>query len=152
MPRPKGSKNKPKGDAPKTEKPTEAAKSSDVQAVISKPKLLKLMKHKRQNKSDIAEMNGAFGSAVKLAVENDHLHRKAFNTICTLDKMEAEKVRDFLDNFAYYLDISGIQAKADAVNPMSFEGGGDAGDDGEEDDGDGEESNVKPFPAAAGNA
>jgi predicted alpha/beta-fold hydrolase len=106
--------------ARKPKPPTEAAKPSDVTKVISTNKLKNLLKEKRAAKKDTAEIAGALGQKIANAVESDHLHRKAFNVISQLDMMEAEKIRDFLDNFEYYLDVSGIKERADAVNPMDL--------------------------------
>lgn len=106
-------------------------------AVISQSKLTSLMKAKRGATKDTAEINGQLGNLIREAVENNHLHRKAFSTICVLDKMENEKIADFLMHFEYYLDISGIKKRADAVMKMPLEDG---------DEGDG---NVHPFPGQA---
>jgi len=123
---------------------TEKVKPSEVKKVISGQKLKNLMAAKRSAKKDTAEIAGQVGQMIRDAVENNHLHRKAFATIVTLDAMEPEKVRDFLDHFDYYLDVSGIKKKAEAAPRLPM-GDGPGEDDEEESEGD----NVHKFPAAA---
>ncbi len=45
--------------------------------------------------------------------------------------MEPEKLKRWLEDFEHYLDISGLQARADSAPDLAL----------------GEEDNVKPFPA-----
>lgn len=136
----KGPKAKKGGDDAGGEK----VKSSEVKKVISGSKLKNLMAAKRSAKKDTAEIAGQVGQMIRDACENNHLHRKAFGTICQLDAMEPEKVRDFLDHFEYYLDVSGIKKKAEAAPRLPM-GDGPGEDEGEET----EDSNVHKFPAAA---
>lgn len=135
--RPKGSKNK------RPEAETEQVKSSDVKSVISAGKLKKLMAAKRSTTNDMHELAGTLGQMIKDAIENNHLHRKAFGVICVLDKMENEKLRDFLDHFEYYLDVSGIGKRADSVMRMNL---GEKNDEAENDD---DDTNVVQMPKDA---
>lgn len=125
-----------------------AVKPSDVKQVITQTKLVNLMKAKRGAAKDTGEINGRVGEMIASAVENQHLHRKAFGTIMQLDRMEPEKVADFLDNFHYYLDISGIQKRADSVMKMDLpretKAEGEAGEPAG--------SNVSKFPQTTGTA
>lgn len=119
-------------------------KPSEVKKMISGSKLKNLMSAKRSAKKDTAEISGQVGQMIRDAQENNHLHRKAFGTICQLDAMEPEKIRDFLDHFEYYLDVSGIKKRADAAPRLPMGDGA-----GEEDEEETEDTNVHKFPAAA---
>lgn len=130
-----------------TAKQIKAPADPSKHAVISQSKLVNLMKMKRGAKKDTGEINGRVGEAIASAAENHNLHRKAFSVIMTLDNMEPEKIADFLDHFNYYLDISGINKRAESVMRMNMGEGADPDDDGES-----AETNVTKFPAAAGPA
>jgi hypothetical protein len=141
MARPKGSKNKPKAEAEATD---EQVKPGEVKQMISAGRLKKLLAAKRSTKKDVGELNGTLGQLLREAQENHNLHRKAFAVAHTLDMMENEKIRDFLDHLEYYLDISGIQKRADSVMKMDL-----SGEEGEGDDDDDGESNVVDHPSRA---
>jgi hypothetical protein len=152
MGRPPGSKNKStKGKTDTKPEETTQAVPGEVRPAISAPKLAKLMKAKRAAKKDTAEISGGLGNLIAAAIENDHLHRLAFNMICRLDTMENEKIADFLDAFGHYLDISGIEKRADSVMRMDLGKPGDGEEEAEEEETD-EPTNVHGFPAAAGRA
>lgn len=123
---------------------TTAAKPSEVKKMISASKLKSLMAAKRSAKKDTAEISGQVGQLIRDAQENNYLHRKAFGTICQLDAMEPEKVRDYLDHFEYYLDVSGIKKRADAAPRLPM--GDGPGEDGEDDES--ESDNVHRLHAA----
>lgn len=122
-----------------------AAKPSEVRSAITQAKLRSLLKSARVAQKDINQIAGDLGAEVKNAVDKDYLHRKAFSVCKTADRMEPEKLADFLDCLDHYLDISGLRDRASKVQRMDF----GSGEDGE-DDGEGEEAagtNVEPFPA-----
>lgn len=135
------------GSEAETAKQIKAPADLSKHAVISQSKLVNLMKMKRGAKKDTGEINGRVGEAIAAAAENHNLHRKAFAVIMTLDNMEPEKIADFLDHFNYYLDISGINKRAESVMRMNLGEG-----EGSDDDGEPAETNVTKFPAAAGTA
>lgn len=112
---------------------------------INQKKLRSLMADCRSAYKDSREINGEIGAKIKDAVENENLHKKAFATIRSLDRMEPEKLADFLDTFEYYLDISGLKDRAAKVMKMDFD-----------DDGQGEgapkSGSVTPFPTPKGEA
>lgn len=119
-------------------------------AAISESKLKSLMKSSRQAKNDISEIAGALGSEIKAAVENNHLHRKAFGVIKMADRMEPEKLADFLDSLALYLDMSGLNERASKVQRMAFGPGETEESDDEDEDGNAKleaAGNVRAFPA-----
>lgn len=126
---------------------TTAAKPSEVKKMISGAKLKNLMAAKRSAKKDTAEISGQVGQMIRDAQENNHLHRKAFGTICQLDPMESEKVRDYLDHLDYYLDVSGIRKRADAAPRLPM-GDGPGEDDVDGDGTEQEPDNVHRFRAA----
>ncbi len=129
----------------KPPKEPKAAKPSEVSPSISQQKLKALLASKRRATNDISEISGGLGSEIKTAIEENHLHRKAFGVICQLDRMEPEKLADFLDCFDHYLDISGLSDRAEQVQRLGLDG--NAGDT-EQEEGD-EDDNVRRFPAAA---
>lgn len=118
-------------------------KPSEVKKMISGPKLKNLMAAKRSAKKDTAEIAGQVGQMIRDACENNHLERKPFGWIVQLDAMEPEKIRNTLDHFDYYLDVSGIRKRAESAPRLPM------GDGPGEEDGDKEDGNVHKFPAAA---
>lgn len=119
----------------------EQVKASEVQKMISGPALKKLMSAKRSATQDVAEINGSLGSEIKEAVKNKRVHKKALAMIFALDRLEPEALSNLMDHFEYYYDVSGLKKRADSVQRLPMEEG--------DDDGEGEESNVTQFPAAA---
>lgn len=149
MARPKGSKNKstPKAKpdkAPKKPKaaaraapaaePTESVKGSEVTGMITKSVLASILTLDKKTKRQQSELAGDIGSAVAKAVERFGTNRKALGIIRTLNRMEPEKLADFLDHFDYMLDISGLEDRAAAVQklPMAGEAEDEAGEAGGE--------------------
>src|SRR5579859_92154 len=110
-------------------------KTDGERPAISQQKRESLMATARGAKKDIAEISGSLGEQIKTAVENNHLNRKVFRQIVALDRMEPATLRRWLEDFEHYLDISGLQARADSAPELPIAG---------EEDG---EDNVKPFPS-----
>ena len=136
---------KPKDDGEQQEQ----VKSSDVRKSITARKLKELLGSSRKTAEDVAEITGTFASEVKQAQDKHHLHRKAFRTIAMLDKMEPEKLAEFLDYFDHYLDISGLAERAEkATKNMEFGPGEGASDNSDESDGADKKptGNVRKFP------
>lgn len=129
----------------------ERVKPSELREVISEKKLRSLLASARSAQKDIDEIAGGIGSEIKQAVEKSHLHRKAFAVIKTLDRMEPEKLADFLDNFEHYLEISGLNERAKSVIGMDLTSGEetedeDGGKPARKPRGKGKKSNVEAFP------
>lgn len=125
------SKSKAKAAAPKRE----SVKPSEVRLAISESKLKALLGSTRRAQAEITEISGGMGSEIKTAVEKHHLHRKAFRVVAQADRMEPDKLRDFLDCLDHYLDISGLRDRAASAPAMNFEqGDGEEGDEGEGED------------------
>ena len=127
---------------------TEPAKSEEVKAMISAGKLKKLLGAHRAAIRDASQIASALGSELKESKKNNHLHLGAFKLTAKLDKMEPEELRNFMDHFEYYYDVSGLMKRADSVMTMKLE----QEDDEEEGEKEGEKTNVHGFPAAAGRA
>lgn len=130
------------------ERPAESdeVKPSDVRRTISERKLRELLSDNRTAQADIDEISGTMGSAVKQAVEKHHLHRRAFNIVKSLDRMEPEKLAECLDYVDDYLEKSGLRDRAAKVTRLQF---GDASADDGDDAGPAAE-NVRPFPKPSG--
>lgn len=152
--------------AKRKKKPTTAAETAPpaprVLNTISEQKLRTLLRFATKTQKDISELAGTVGEKIASAVENDNLHRKAFNIVKGLHKLEDEKLADALDYLDHYLDISGCRDRAAKVlrllddQPGAEAGEGDekAGDEASEADaaeGDGRTgATVRPFPAPRG--
>ncbi len=122
---------------------TEQVKPSETRPAISQKKLRSLLNTARRVQKEISELAGGIGAEIKDAAETNYLHRKAFNVCKAADRMEPEKLADFLDCLDHYLDISGLRDRASKVTRMDFE----ASDEAEDDDAPG---NVRQFAAPRG--
>ncbi len=96
----------------------EMAEPSETSEQIGERKLRQLIKDARTAYKDVREIAGSFGAKVASAVEHDHLHRKAFSVCKTADRMEPEKLAEFLDALDYYLDASGLRERATSAPRM----------------------------------
>lgn len=99
---------------------------------VGQRKLRELMASARSAHQDTREIAGTLGAEIKDAVENHHLHKKAFSVIRTADRMEPEKLVEFLDCLDLYLDLSGLRERAAKAPRLGL---------------DDDQTNVKPFPA-----
>jgi hypothetical protein len=133
-----------------TEGATEQAKPSEVMKVISEKRLKSLLSKARAASADVSSINGTLREEIGVAVEKHGLHKKVFSTIRALDRLEPEKLREWLDTFEHYVDISGLAKRAEDVQPMQFgEGEGETEEaEPEEDAGDeqGHRRNIRDFP------
>jgi hypothetical protein len=103
-----------------------------------------LLSHARRTKKTTAELGGEYREAVGRAVENHNLDKRAHGMITKLDRLEPEDLRHTLDDFEFLLDLSGLKARAESVQPMQFDEA--AGDEGEAEGEKGEED-VRPRTA-----
>jgi hypothetical protein len=119
--------------------PKKGKDDADTQGyeMITPNKLLSLMKSARSAQKDIQEIAGGLGSEIKTAVENHHLHRKAFSVVKAGDKMEPEKLAEFLAHLDFYLEASGLRKRAASAPRLEVIEGG---------------KNEKPFPQPHGQA
>lgn len=103
-------------------------------------KLKQLLKTANESHKNMQEISGTLGQQIADAVENNHLHKKAFATLRSMDRMTPQKLADFWDTLQYYVDISGLGDRAASAPKLPM----DAGDD--EDDVDDKTGKVRPFP------
>jgi hypothetical protein len=128
----------------KKQAPTEPVRSSEVRQQIAPTKLRELMRSARTANKDMQEIAGTLGAEVKAAVEKHHLHRKAFSVCKTADRMEPEKLLEFLDSLDYYLDVSGLRKRAESAQRLALGAPATAGED---DDAEPDPApNVRAFP------
>lgn len=107
--------------------------------VTPEGKVINLLRRCKSAQSQISELSGTMGEAIAKAVEENHLHRGAFGVIRKLDKMEPEKLRAFLLHFEHYLNVSGLQKRADDAPELPM-----ADAEGEKDEAKGEAEGEKP--------
>lgn len=101
----------------------------------------------RQDKQ--ATLRDQMGSAIGNAVEHQFLHRKAHSHFRQLDKMEPEKLAEFLFHFFHYCTMGGIFERAASVRSLDLDDGGEGGEGGEQAGG-GESGESEPeVPAKA---
>lgn len=125
---------------------SEPLKPSEVQRVISQKKLRALMASHRTAREEVSEVSGGLGTEVKNAVKNDYLNAPVFRLIMQLDRKTPEKLRDFLDDLQHYLDISGLEKRAQDVQPLDLRDRNGSGE--EEGDAEGDQSG-EGMPAGA---
>jgi hypothetical protein len=111
---------------------TEQATSEDVVRQISANKLKRLMKERRTAKENSREINSTLGGKISTAVQHDRLHKKAFSVLGQMDDMSPEKLADFWDTLQFYVEISGIGARAASAPRLELVAGTDVEHDDEE--------------------
>lgn len=108
-----------------------AAIPSEVSPQIGKNKLRGLLRAANDAHKDQREIAGGLGQKIADAVENEHLHKKAFATLRMADRMTPEKLADWWDTLQLYMDLSGLAERAASAPRLRLEP--DA-EDGEEED------------------
>jgi hypothetical protein len=76
-----------------------------VERIVSAKQLIALIKESTNVKSKTAEVSGAFGERVKVAIEDGHLHRQAFGVVAKMHRMEELKREAFIRQLWLYVDI-----------------------------------------------
>lgn len=117
---------KPKSEPEKAPE-TEAVKPSEVLTMVPKGPLMSLLALDKRTKKQQQELGGELGSKVGDICERYGTNRKALAVIRTLNRMEPEKIADFLDHLDYLLDVSGIEERASKVERLPL--GDGAADD-----------------------
>lgn len=128
--------------------------------VTSGKKLKSLLASCRSTQNDITELAGTLGEQIKSAVENHHLHKKAFNVCKMADRMEPEKLAEFLEQLEHYLEATGLNERAASAPRMDMGAAGEQteneADEAEQDKAakrnKGARGNVRAFPAPVGEA
>lgn len=80
-------------------------------------KLKSLLALNRTAKENMNEIKDSLGGTMSDATENHGLHKKAFGWVKQLDGMSPEKINDLLTHFAYYIDVTGIEARGNSAQP-----------------------------------
>jgi hypothetical protein len=73
--------------------------------IIDREIFSSLMKEVSANKAKISELSGHIGSRIKLAADNNNLHRGAFALMVRMKKMDEVKRNDLYRNIGIYWDI-----------------------------------------------
>jgi hypothetical protein len=108
------------------EKPeTEAVTGSEVTKMITKSALASILALDKRTKAQQSELAGELGNKIAHAVETYGTNRKALGMIRQLNRMEPEKLADFLDHFDYMLDVSGLEKRAESVQRLPLAEGKD---------------------------
>jgi hypothetical protein len=131
-----------KTEAPPTAPVPEKVKATEVKKMISVKKLVSLLADARKSYKEQRSISGELGAMIKDAAEHHALHRGVFGTITKLDRMEPEKLRDWLDNFDYQLEASGLLKRAEAVQPLDLDGFAETDER--------PDTNVSKFPGPSG--
>lgn len=122
------------------------AKTPTQEAVqIGATKLKNLLKAAMSAAQDSHEITSSLGGKIASAVENDHLHKKAFGTLRMMNKMTPERLSDYWDTLQFYVDISGLGERAASAPKLRLETG-EAEDDEEGETGGKDGKKVTPFP------
>ena len=129
---------KPKaGRKPRAKRDPEAETTTTAVAdnpkMISPNKLKKLLTHARKAHQDGRSIAGELGSAIKTAADNDNLHKKAFASVRSADRMEPEALADYFAHRDYYEETLGLRKRAGSVMRMDF-GDGDGAEPDEDGD------------------
>ena len=110
-------KKKAGAKAPEADKP-EAVKPGEVLQMVPEKPLLALLALDKRTKKQQSELAGEIGQKVGEICERYGTNRKALSVIRTLNRMEPEKLADFLDHFDYLLDVSGLEKRAADVQRL----------------------------------
>lgn len=99
--------------------------------------LNKLLKLRRSTKNEMDSLRGTYAESVGDAVENKHLHKKAWASVVSEDRMEPEALKLFYAHQDHYRTELGLYKRAESAEllPMDDETEGE------------EKTNVKQFPA-----
>lgn len=128
---------------------SEPATGKDVTGMIPAKVLNSILNKDKATKKEQSALSGELGQKIAEAVDRFGTNRKALSTVRMLNRMEPEKLADYLDHLDYMLDISGIEARAAAVQrlPLGENAAPDAPADEHENDPDAKVSRPK-FGAA----
>jgi hypothetical protein len=99
-------------------KKSKPAKPSEVLTMIPAPQLNAILALDKRTKTAQAELAGELGQKISGACERYGTNKKALGVIRSLNRMEPEKLADFLDHFDYMLEASGLEKRAEAVQRL----------------------------------
>lgn len=109
-----------------------AAAETIVYRYPSENDLNNLLRRDRSARSQISEITGTLRERIADAKEKKNLHPKAFAFIKQIDKMEAEKAREFWYHVEKYMEMTGQLKKIESAPALSLDGE-DNTDDAEDD-------------------
>lgn len=75
----------------------------------------------RSNSKKVGTMNGELREEIAYAVDNKHLHAKAFRAVRAQDKMEPEELQDYFAHRDQYEEATGQRARAAAAPPLPMD-------------------------------
>lgn len=99
---------------------------------IGKTKLQKLLAAARVTYRESRKLAGTLGEQIKDAVENEHLHKKAFSFVRSADRMEPAELADYLDHIELYLDMTGLKERAESAPRLPIQSAEDSEGEGSE--------------------
>lgn len=108
----------PRKKKPAAEAETDAVKPSEVLTMITPKVLASILALDKRTKTAQSELAGELGQKIASACERFGTNRKALGVIRQLNRMEPEKLADFLDHFDYMLDVSGLEKRAGDVQRL----------------------------------
>ena len=125
---------------------TEQAKPSEVRKMPGKGAYDTIIRAICTAKQDVSDIGGTLSGQITAFVEKWGFSRKAIRLLAECEKMENEKLHDFLECFDHGREVRGLNERAASVQPMQFSGDGSEDDEsaGAEQ---GHRRNVRPFPA-----
>lgn len=97
---------------------TEAVKPSEVLTMIPAGPLNSILALDKRTKNQQSELAGELGQKIAAACERYGTNRKALGVVRQCNRMEPEKLADFLDHLDYLLDISGLEKRAADVQRL----------------------------------
>ena len=108
-----------------TDDATEQTRPSETRQMIPAKKLRELLKTMATGRKQQVKLAGEVGSEIKTAIERYGCNRKVLAVIHKLDMMENEDIANFLDEFEYMLDASGIGKRAESAPRFEQMSGGE---------------------------
>lgn len=140
--KPKPAKQK-KGAAPKPNKTT-AATAADMMGLPSTPAVRSIVKELANLRKDAQAVAGDMGALTKKFVEEKHGDKKALGIARSLAALSDKKLAITLPHLLRYIDDLGLEERAKRQGTMFAEEPGDGEEDGETDDGQDGEEDLRP--------
>ena len=112
---------------PKAE-PTAPVTEGARYRLTGKTDLNSLLRRCRSRSQQVQTIAGEIGEDIAKAAETKYLHRGAFAVTRKLDKMEPEKLAEFLVHFDHYLMEAGLRERAESVGELPISEVDDDGD------------------------
>lgn len=130
-------KTKPKKMAEK-DRPTSEPQLKQKASLIGVAALNKLLSRDAAMKVEVDSIVGTMREQIANAVEKQHLHKRAFATLKSINRMSAEKAADYWDTLCAYVDMSCVGEKIKSVGHLPLGDRKDGAEIDENSGGDGE--------------